>query len=297
MRNFFLVLIALLTVGIVNAQELNCQITVNSDRISGSNKQVYKTLQTALSEFVNQTKWTAYKVLPQEKINCAFTIIVNKQPASNRFEASIQIQASRPVYGTSYESPILNIKDNDFNFRYSEFEPLKYNKVSFESNLVSTLVYYINIILGVDADTFALKGGDPYYTKAKDVMLLAQQSGTAGWIDEPGTQNRFTLIDNLTAEKLTIFRNIVYDYHRLGMDFLSTKKQEAKATIENALINLGTLYNKTISNNLIRIFMDAKSDEIAAIFSDGQRSPKSNQLQEVLQKISPTNRSKWQKIK
>lgn len=157
----------------VNAQELNCLVSVNSDKIAGSNKQVYTTLQTALNEFVNQTKWTSNNYKPQEKITCAFNIIINSQ-TGNRFNASIQVQAARPIYGTSYASPILNIKDTDFDFTYNEFEPLNYNAISFDSNLVSTLVYYVYVILGVDADTFALNGGASFLKEAENVLLLTQ---------------------------------------------------------------------------------------------------------------------------
>lgn len=280
-----------------NAQELNGLVTINSDKISGSNKQVYATLQTALTEFVNQTKWTSKNFKPQEKITCAFTITINAQPSANRFEATLQVQAARPIYNTSYTSPILNIKDNDFNFKYTEFEPLVYNTISFESDLVSAIMYYVYVILGVDADTFALNGGASYFKQAEKIVLLAQQSGNTAWADQAGKQNRYSLLDNLTSPKLAAFKNVLYDYHMKGMDVLSTDKLAAKKTLENTLLKMKDLHNKMIGNYLLRLFFDAKSDEIMTIFSDGPRTPKSKQLQEVLQRISPTNNTKWQKIK
>jgi len=297
MRKIVVLLILFCFAISANAQELNSLVTINSDKISGSNKQVYATLQTALTEFINQTKWTDKNFKTQEKINCAFTITINAQPATNRFEASIQVQAVRPVYNTSYATPIVNIKDTDLNFKYAEFEPLYYNTTSFESNLVSAIVYYVYVILGMDADTFALKGGTSYFKQAKDVLLLAQQSGGSGWIDQSGKQNRYALIDHLTSSKLTTFKNVLYGYHRNGMDVLSTDTPRAKKAIENTVLQLESLHNKTIGNYLIRLFFDAKSDEIATLFSDGPKTPKSKQLQEVLQRISPSNNEKWQKIK
>jgi hypothetical protein len=297
MRKFVVLVILFLAVTTTNAQELNALVTVNSDKISGSNKQVFTTLQTSLTEFINQKKWTDNNFKPQERISCAFTITINKQPSSNRFEASIQIQAVRPVYGTSYTTPILNINDSDFNFKYSEFQPFNYNETVFESNLISTLVFYVNVILGVDADTFKLNGGNSYYQKAKDVLLLAQQSGGAGWTDQVGKQNRYTLIDNLTSAKLTGFKNILYTYHRLGMDEFSKDKKKAKSTIESSVLQLEQLYNKTIGNHIIRFFLDAKADEIANIFSDGSRTSNATKMQSLLQIISPTNNDKWQKMK
>jgi hypothetical protein len=297
MRKLIVLLIAFFAFTTTNAQEINALITVNSDQISGSNKQVFTTLQTSITEFINQTKWTDKNFKPQERVNCAFTITINKQANSNRFEASLQIQAARPVYGTSYTTPIINISDSDFNFKYDEFQPFNYNENSFESNLISTIVFYVNVILGVDADTFKLNEGDSYYKKAKDVMLLAQQSGGSGWQDQVGQQNRFTLIDNLTSTKLTTFKNIVYNYHRLGMDVFSKDKGKAKSTIEKSVLQLESLYNKVIGNQIIRFFLDAKSDEIATMFSDGPRTSNASRMQTLLQRISPTNNDKWQKIK
>ena len=297
MRKFIQLLIVFCCTLTLSAQELNGLVTVNSDQISGSNKQVYTTLQTSLTEFINQTQWTNNTYKPQEKINCAFTITINKQASPNRFEASIQVQAARPVYGSSYTTPIVNINDADFNFKYNEFQPLNYNETSFESNLISTIVYYIYVILGVDADTFKLNGGDNHYKKAKDVMLLAQQSGGLGWNDQVGKQNRFSLIDNLTSPKLRGFKNIMYSYHIQGMDEFFRDKSKAKSNISNAVLQLENLQNKVIGNFILRFFFDSKADEIARVFSDGPRAGNTSRLKTVLQRISPTNNEKWQKIK
>ncbi len=297
MRKQIVLLFAFFAFTTTNAQEINALVTVNSDQVSGSNKQVFTTLQTSLTEFINQTKWTNKNFKPQERINCAFTVTINKQTNSNRFVAGIQIQAARPVYGASYTTPIINISDSDFNFKYDEFQPLNYNENSFESNLISTIVFYVNVILGVDADTFKLNGGDSYYKKAKEVMLLAQQSGGSGWQDQVGQQNRFTLIDNLTSSKLTAFKNIVYNYHRKGLDVFSSDKNSAKSTIEKSVLQLENLHNKVIGNHIIRFFLDAKADEIATMFSDGPRTSNASKMQSLLQRISPTNNDKWQKIK
>lgn len=297
MRVICILFISLLSVFTLKAQELNALVTVNADKISGSNKQVFETLQKSLTEFINQTKWTTKNFETEEKINCAFTITINEQPNTNRFEASIQVQSVRPVYGSTYSSPTFNRKDNDFNFNYTEFEPLNYSTMAFQSNLVSTIVYYVYVILGIDADTFALNGGDPYYNKAKEVMLLAQQSGSLGWQDETGSQNRFALIDNLTSPKLSAFKTVLYTYHRLGFDVFSENRNSGKNSVETAVITMQDLYNNAIGNTLIRLFFDTKSDEIVAVFSDGAPTSRLSELKEVLQKISPTNSSKWRKIK
>ena len=295
MRKIYCLLILFLVVFTSNAQELNCLVTVNSDKIAGSNKQIFETLESSISEFINQKKWTNRTVKPQERINCAITIIVNSR-TSNSFEASIQIQSTRPVYGTTYSSPVLNTRDNNFTFRYNEFDPLVFNPTTYDSNLVSTLVYYVYIILGLDADTFALNGGQEELKQAQNVMLLAQQNGGSAWVNQVGKQNRFTLIDDLLANKMKDFRSILYRYHRKGFDELTKDKRKGKQTVEDALLQLRSLQNKTIGNGLIRLFFDAKSDEIVNLYSEDPVTSNQQRLVETLQRISPTNNSKWRKI-
>ncbi|WP_298883493.1 DUF4835 family protein [uncultured Polaribacter sp.] len=292
--SFFILLV--FSIFVAKAQELNALVTVNYNQVQGSNTQVFKTLEKSLSEFINQTKWTNNAVKPEERIDCAFTIIISSRDA-NTFSATLQVQSTRPVFNASYATPILNLKDNDFNFKYNEFDPLIYNKNSFDSNLISTIVFYVNIILGADADTFQKNGGDTYLKEAHNVMLQAQQSGLASWQNVVGKQNRFLLIDNFLSPKLTTYRTVLYDYHRNGLDNFSKNKNAAKQKIEDAVISLERIYNKTVGNYLIRTFFDAKADEIVNIYSDGPNTRNKNRLTDVVRKISPNNNSKWKNIK
>ena len=294
MRRILLFFIFLSSITI-SSQELNCQVTVNFDQVSGSNRQVFTTLETAISEFVNQKKWTDKTVKSQERINCAMNIIITKRD-NNTFEGSIQIQSTRPVYGTSYETPILNIRDNDFNFKYNEFDQFIYNPTRFDSNLISMIVFYTYIILGVDADSFALNGGETYLKEAENVTLQAQQSGLAAWSNQVGVQNRFQMIDNLLSPGLNQFRSVLYTYHRKGLDELTGDAKIAKQSLENTIITLDRLFNKVIGNPLLRLFFDAKADEIVNLYSDGPNTRSKQRLLAVLQKISPNNSSKWRKI-
>lgn len=297
MRTFLIFFISFFSVLSIMAQEeFNAIITINADKVQSSNKQIYRTLQEQLTEFINQKKWTSKKFLPQERINSAFTIIINEQNG-NAFTASLQVQATRPVYGSSYETPILNVNDTNFNFQYNEFEPLIYNPNSFDSNLVSTIVFYVYTILGIDADTFKLKGGQEYFKKAEKVMLQAQQSGDTGWENKIGKQNRYSLIDGLLSSKFENLRTINYNYHRKGLDLFASDEKTAKQEILNSLLRLENLHNITIGNYMIRVFLDAKSDEIVSIFSDGIRTGEEIKLKEVLQRIAPTQNTKWKKIK
>jgi hypothetical protein len=280
----------------MKSQELNCLVTVNYNQVQGSNTQVFKTLENSLSEFVNQTKWTNKEVKAEERIDCAFTIIISSRDA-NTFKATLQVQSTRPVFGSTYASPILNLKDNSFNFKYNEFDPLIYNKNSFDSNLISTIVFYINIVLGADADTFKKNGGEVYLKEAQNVMLQAQQSGVASWQNVVGKQNRFLLIDSFLSPKLASYRTATYNYHRNGFDKFVANKNAAKQTIEDAIISLENIYNKTVGNYLIRTFFDAKADEIVNIYSDGPATKNQNKLTQVVRKLSPNNNSKWKDIK
>jgi len=295
MRKIIFLICLLLAIANVNSQELNCLVNINYEQIAGSNRQVFTTLQTALTEFINQTKWTNRIVQTEEKVDCAMNIIITSRD-NNTFTATLQVQSTRPVYGSSYSTPLLNLRDNDFTFKYNEFDPLFYNRNSFDSNLISTMVFYVYVILGVDADTFAKYGGDFELKEAQNVMLQAQQSGISSWQNVVGKQNRFLLIDNLLAPKLKVYRDVLYDYHIKGLDNFANNKEFAKQTIEDSVLKMQNIFNKTVGNYLIRLFFDAKADEIVNIYTDGPKTRKPYDLVESLRKISPNNNSKWRNI-
>lgn len=296
MRNLLLLFLCLSSLS-MSSQELNCLVTINDDQVIGSNRQIFRTLEKSINEFINQKKWTTRNVRPQERINCAMNIIITRRdPNNNSFEGTLQIQSTRPVYGTSYETPVLNIKDNDFNFRYNEFDQLIYNPTVFDSNLISMIAFYVYVIIGADSDTFKLNGGEAYYKQAENAMLQAQQSGLAAWSNQVGVQNRFQLIDNLLSPNMKQFRSIQYNYHRNGLDLLSKNKVRGKQTMENNIIAMDRLFNRVIGNPLIRLFFDAKSDEIVNLYSDGPNTRSKQRMLVVVKKISPVNNSKWQKI-
>ena len=295
MRKLLVLFTLLLFANEINSQELNCLVKINYDQIAGSNRQVFVTLENALSEFINKTKWTDRVVQAEERVDCAMNIIITSRK-DNTFNATLQVQSSRPIYGSSYLTPILNIKDNDFTFRYNEFDPLNYNRNAFDSNLISTIVFYVYTILGVDADTFSKFGGDFELKEAENVMLQAQQSGLASWQNVVGKQNRYLLIGNMLAPKLKKYREVLYDYHIKGMDNFVSNKEFAKQTIETSVLSMEQLFNKTVGNYLIRIFFDAKANEIVNIYSDGPRTKNSSNVSTTLKRISPNNNAKWRNI-
>lgn len=296
MRKYLLISILFFLVFNLNAQELNCTVTVNADKIRGSNKSTFKTLQNTISEYLNNTRWTNRKIKLQEKIQCAVSIFILKEPTPGNFTGNIQIQASRPVYNATYQTTIFNFKDDNLSFNYKEFDPFFYNENSFDNNLVSILTFYAYTILGIDADTFSLKGGEIFYKQAENTVNQAQQSGYVGWNKIDGNRTRYELNENLLSAVYEPFRNALYQYHRQGLDVMYKNAAKGKIAIANAIYKLEKIYNQRPNALLLRIFTDAKADEIVNIFSGGPFFDISK-LRNVLLKISAYNNSKWKKLK
>jgi hypothetical protein len=284
----------LLTFGLTRAQQLNCTVTVNSETLSNANLQVFKTLENSLNEFVNQTDWTGKNYKQNEKVDCSMyiTILSNN---SDQFSGTIQVQSSRPIYNSSYSSPVLNYNDKDLSFRYTEFENLLFNPTAFESNLVSIISFYSYMILGMDDDTFVLESGNPNFELAQDISNVAQRGGYKGWSQIDGNQNRYFLINDMISPSFSEIRKTIFEYHA-GLDLMSKDVKAAKEKIKSSLLNLGKLHASKPNAFLTRLFFDAKSDEILSVFSDGP-SVNISDLVESLNKTSPLNSSKWQLIK
>jgi Domain of unknown function (DUF4835) len=294
MRKIFF-LVALFFLGFANAQELNCTVTVNSEAVGQSNNQIFKTLQTALNDFVNRTDWTGQSYDQNERIPCSMFINVT-QYNSGQFQASIQVQSARQVYNSSYASPIFNFNDKDFNFDYIEFQNLNYSAGSYDSNLVSVISFYSLLIIGLDADTFALNGGSSYLESAQDIVSVSQQGGSKGWSQSDGSQNRYFLINDLLSPTYSAFREALFDYHFKGLDKMAEDTKAGKEGIKAGLDKLNELNSVRPNAFLTRIFFDAKSDEIVSIFSGGPSIPITD-LVDKLTRLSPLNAGKWSSIK
>lgn len=294
MRNFFLFFLCTVFCVTVKAQELNCTVTINSDQVAQTNQQVFKTLERSLNDFVNKNKWTNRIYQENERINAQMFITITEYE-SNRFKGNIQIQSSRPVFNTSYETPIFNYKDNQFSFEYVEFQPLIFNENAYGSNLVSVISYYVYIILGLDADTFSLEGGSEYFRKAQNIVTQAQSSNSIGW-SQSSDRSRFEMVDNLMSNTYREYRVAMYNYHRKGIDILGDNNSTGKQVIAGTMKLFETMINRRPNAFLIQTFFDAKSDEIRNIFSDG---PKVDvvKLKETLNRIAPLYSSTWNEIK
>ena len=295
MNKCFCVLVTLFFCFKLQAQELNAQVIVNSDLVNQTNQQIFKTLERSLNEFVNTQAWTNEEFLNQEKITCSF--VLNLSGYSNdQFEATLQIQSQRPVFDTNYDSPILNFLDKDIVFSYQEFQPLFFNESSFESNLISLISFYAYIILGLDADTFALNGGNAYFEEARQIVNLAQTTSRKGWKPADGVRNRFWLIDALRSNTFREYRQTLFNYHRQGLDQMTTDPNAGKRALMEAIQQLEPLFNRRPNAFLIQLFFDAKVEEIVNLFQEG---PKVNfkKTEDVLKKIAPFFGARWKQIR
>ncbi|MCL6295964.1 DUF4835 family protein [Jejuia spongiicola] len=294
MRNIILILLVCFSFKGFS-QELNCSVVVNALQTGNENLQIFKTLEKQLNEFVNNTKWTNKTFTNQERINCSMVISITDF-SGEAFQGTLQVQSSRPVFGSSYSTPIYSFNDKDFTFRYLEFQNLIFNPNQFESNLVSVLAFHIYMILALDADSFSEKGGDSYYQQAQIITNYSQQENFKGWKVEDGLQSRFALIDNVLSPTFKEYRDVMYSYHIQGLDIMSEKAKEGKEQIADVLMRFKAMNSRRPNSFLLRTFFDAKADEIEQVFSGGPNVNISS-LKETLQKIAPTQSTKWRNIK
>ena len=295
MRKFCILLICLMLANLGHAQELNATVTIDAEQTGQPNAQVFRTLKDQLTELLNETQCTNKSFNNQERIDCNFTLILQSFE-STAFTGTLQVQSSRTVFGSTYDSPVYNYNDRQFSFEYSEFQPLVFNINNFDSNLVSVLAYHVYTIIGLDADTFALNGGDTYFAQAKQIVNTGASSNYQGWKAVDGTQSRYRYNDAIISNVYSDFRTTMYDYHRLGLDVMDGNLKNAKTVVRDAIINLKKVNARRPNSFLMRTFFDAKSDEIQRIFSGGP-TIEITDLVETLKRIAPTKSENWNKIK
>ena len=284
---------------VVVAQELNCNVIINSDKIEGSNKSVFNTLQQSISEYVNTLRWTNMTFTEQERIECNMMIIVNSV-ADNQFMAELQVQSRRPVYGSSYNSTLINFKDNNFNFTYQEYDRLEYQQNVFTTNLTAMLAYYCYLIIGYDMDSYSRLGGTPYFQQCENIVNAAQTASIEdnemiGWKAFDSNRNRYALINNLMDEAFKPYREFVYTYHRLALDEMTQNVANARARIAEELPVLRTVNRARPATYAVNTFLDAKADELVDIFSKGTPEEK-KKVYEILMDIDPTRGNTYDKI-
>jgi hypothetical protein len=278
------------------SQELNATVSINYDRMTDVNPQIFKNLENQVKEFLNSTKWTNKEYLPSEKITCNFFINISGYN-SNNFVATLQVQSSRPIFNSTYESPILNINDQNFGFKYVEFEQLIYDQNSFNSNLTSVVAFYANIIIALDMDSFKESDGTKFLEIASNIANVSQSSGYKGWSQaEGGNTNRYFLISDLLSSTFKPFRSAMYKFHSKGLDFMAEDLKKGKEGVAMAIETVSEIQKVRPNALLTRTFFDAKTDEVVSVFSGGPFLD-NGKLLETLNRISPLNSIKWNKIK
>lgn len=294
MKNWIFLVSLIVFAGMVQAQELNCNVQVNSDQIQGSNKSVFITLQKAMSEFVNNRKWTEMTYANTERIECTMNIIV-KKAENDIFTTEIQVQSRRPIYNSTYYSTLFNFKDNSYTFNYKEFDQLELNENTITSNLTAVLAYYAYVIIGYDMDSYSRLGGTTSFQSAENIVNAAQGANLDGWKAFENSRNRYALINNILDEAFKKYRNYFYEYHRLGLDEMSSNAANARARIAAGLPTLRDANRARPSAIVISSFLDAKNDEMINIFSKATSKEKTEAV-EVLSDINPTQISRYEQI-
>lgn len=294
----YLILFLLLASTQLFAQELRCNIQINSQKIQGTNRQMFQTLQTAVYEFMNNTNWTNHVYGQDERIECTIMINLNEQIGSDEYKGTLQVQSRRPVFNASYNSPMLNFMDNNLHFRYLEYDKLEFSENSHLNNLTSTLAFYAYIILGFDYDSFSYLGGTEYFQKAEKIVTNAQNAQERGWKAYEGNRkNRYWLAENVLNDKYRPLREVYYRYHRLGLDRMSDKLMEGRAEIAETLTNIQKIYREKPDPYMfyLQLFFDAKSDELVNIFSESFPTEQTR-VSNILIEVDNANASKYKKI-
>jgi hypothetical protein len=296
---YLLLLLLIFFSEIAQSQELNCNVQISAQKIQGSNREVFQTMQKDVYEFMNNSVWTNHVYSYSERIDCSILINLTDQLSADEFKGTIQIQLSRPVFNTTYSTTILNFMDNSFQFRYVEFQPLEFDPNVHRSNLVSVLAYYAYIILGFDYDSFAPEGGTQFFQLAEKIVTNAQNAPEPGWKPYDGSRNRnrYWLVKNILSKEYEEVRKFIYEYDINGLDLMESKIGEARTSIVESLKLIQDLYRKKPDPYLyfMQVVIDSKSDELVNIFSEAFPEEKSRVIQ-ILTEIDPANKTKYEKI-
>ncbi len=280
------------------SQDIDCKVLINSNKINQTNKSMFSNLEKSISTFINSTSWSNNSLLNHEKIDVNLLITINSY-SDNNYIANFEFQSLRPVLKSTYQTPVFNFIDKNVEFVYQDFETLFFNENKFQSDLVSLLSFYINIVYGLDKDSFINSSGSLFYNKAQQILNLASQSGTSstwGSGSSGGRINKFWLIENLNSSNSKELRDVLYSYHVGGLDLMHDNKLLSKQNISSAIISLDRMNRRVPNSILLRMFFDTKSDEIVDIFSGGPDFDTAN-LNNQLNRMAPFFSNKWNQIR
>lgn len=286
---FFLIF----AVAVAKAQDLNARVQVLSPKIQTTNRRTFVALETAIKDFLNGRKWSADQIAAAERIDCNFVFNITQWDGANAFSAEVQVQSSRPIFGSNYNSTLLNINDKDFDFTYTEGQILDFNDQLFQSNLTSFLSFYAYVIVGLDYDTFSQRGGSQYFERAQYIVNAAQTSAYKGWKAFDNNHDRYWLVENLNNNVYNNLRDFSYNYHRLGLDVMASNADQGLKTINSALPTIANIDRQRTGAFLPQVFFTAKSDELLQVLSKAT-SQEREQAYQTLSKADPANGTKYQ---
>ncbi len=295
MNKILTLFLVILSTSLVNAQEILCNVRVNSSQVQTSDRKVFQTMQTEIYEFVNNKIWTGVRVDNEERIECNIMINIVNKISNDEYEGSIQIQSTRPVFGTSYKSTMFNYLDNDFRFKYLEYQSLEFSDATHMSNLTSVLAFYINIILGLDFASFSEEGGNQYFNIAQRIVNNAQNAPEKGWKAFESNKNRYWLVHDLMDQRYSEFQTVLYRYHRQGLDNLADEPEDARFEITESLESLKSIYRQNPTTFILKLFFDAKKDEIINIYSESFPNEQARVIKTLVE-IDPSNSTRYQTI-
>lgn len=291
LTTFFVLILSVWSI----AQELNCTVNVMSPQVQNTERRIFETLQKDIREFMNSRQWTSDVFKLEERIDCSILITVTERLSTDRFKATLQVQSSRPAYMTSYNSTLLNVNDQDFTFQYVENQPIQFQENQHTNNLSSVLAFYAYMIIGLDYDSYSPKGGEPYFQKALQVVNNAQNEPERGWKAFEGSRNRYWLIENMLNARYEEFRQVIYDYHRKGLDIMQSDVQGGRTVIADCIPKLKRIRLDQPNSYLLTAFFTAKTDELINIFKEAFPDVKQRVATDLMQ-MDPANANKYQAI-
>lgn len=274
------------------AQELRCNISVSAQKIQGTNREIFTNMQRDMYEFVNNRRWSSNVFSYDERIEASLQFTLDEQIGGDEFRGTLQVRVSRPIYNSSYNTVLLNFKDNDIDFKYREFEALEFNEAGQNSELVNLLAYYAYIILGFDYDSFSLLGGNEFFNKAENIVAQCQNARESGWKSFESRRNRYWLINNLQDRSYASVRECIYKYHRLGLDAMSDNVTDGRIEVLSALELLQRAHRSKPNSYIMQVFFDAKSDEIVNIFKPAFTDER-KRIYNIVTEVNPANMTKY----
>lgn len=292
---YIIYIVALVFALNISAQELNCKVEINSDQVEGTYKQVFTTLEQAMNEYMNTNIFTNNQFSANEKIDCRLFFTV-KEYTDGKITGDLQIQSSRPVYNSTYNTTLINFKDTKIDFTYQENEPLVFTLDRMESQITAILNFYAYLILALDYDSFSPRGGEPYFERLKTIVQQAQSSGETGWKAFEDTKNRSAVLSAFTDQSTQSLRDLLYDYHRRGLDEMSVSPDKGRAKITETMSVINQVYSAAPMSVGLSMFKDAKLDELVNIYSKANAEERTK-VYNILQEIYPTEQERLEKIK